>query len=203
MSHEHDPNDLALMQWHDGELTEAPHLTEHELEAKYEAMAMVGDALRASVEDDERGAGLADAVMARLDTPAPVVELPQVAAGTSAGKPSNDNSRTIFGLAGLAAAAAAALFLWGQAAPKGSAVAEAPRPIEAPADPASAEAPRPPEAHPADLPSLTAEVDDDDAQPAVEVASVDFGRHQGSVFYVAGHHTAKTAVVWVNDEDEL
>ncbi len=199
MSHEYDPSDLALMQWHDGELTEAPDLSDAELEAKYEAMSMVGVVLRQSIEDDERGAGLADAVMAQLDAPSDVVELPQV--GT---KPSNDNARTIFGLAGLAAAAAAGLFFWGQSTPQEPAVASAPAAIEAPAEPTSADAPRPPEAHPADLPNLTAQVDEDeDAEPAVEVASVDFGRHQGSVFYVASNTAATTAVVWVNDEDEL
>lgn len=202
MSHEHDPQDLALMQWHDGELTEAPDLTEAELEAKHAAMSMVGAVLRTSVENDDRGAGLADAVMAKLDAPTEVVELPQVPAGR--GGAGNDNGRTIFGLAGLAAAAAAGLFFWGQSAPEEPAVAEAPVAVEAPAEPTSADVPRPPEAHPADLPNLTAQVDDEeDAEPAVEVASVDFGRHQGSVFYVAGNHTAKTAVVWVNDEDEL
>ena len=202
MSHEYDPSDLALMQWHDGELTEAPDLSDAELEAKYEAMSLVGAVLRQSVEDDERGAGLADAVMARLDGPAEVVELTQV--GGQGGKPGNDNGRTIFGLAGLAAAAAAGLFFWGQSAPEEPAVASAPAAIEAPAEPTSADAPRPPEAHPADMPNLTAQVDEDeDAEPAVEVASVDFGRHQGSVFYVASNTTATTAVVWVNDEDEL
>ncbi|MEM9873750.1 MAG: hypothetical protein AAF928_02575, partial [Myxococcota bacterium] len=63
-----------------------------------------------------------------------------------------------------------------------------------------------PGASEAKMPALTAarddDADDDDAVPAVEVASVDFGRHQGSVFYVAGRQAGATAVVWVNDEEE-
>jgi len=200
MSHEYDPNDLALMQWYDGELTDAPELS-GDLEAKRETMELVGAMLRVSIEDDARGAGIADAVMGRLDEapqPAEVLELPQ---GT---KPVNDNARIIYGLAGLAAAAAVGLFFWGSNTPSQEpTVAQAPVASEAPAELTADDAPRPPEAHPADLPPLTAQVDaEEEAQPAVEVASVDFGRHQGSVFYVGGQN-AQTAVVWVNDEDEL
>ncbi|RLB64794.1 MAG: hypothetical protein DRI90_03725 [Deltaproteobacteria bacterium] len=117
------------------------------------------------------------------------------------GSPANDNSRLIYAVFGVAAAAAAALFVWGNAVPTSDTVAMASRPAVATEVAAAAEAA--PGLPPSGKVDTEAAAEDED-EPVVEIAAVDFGAQSGSVFYVsAGKHTAgSTAVVWVTDLGE-
>ncbi|MEM6788869.1 MAG: hypothetical protein AAF715_15210 [Myxococcota bacterium] len=303
MTERPESHDLWLMQrydgevpWREGEADAAPSPSGEAMSAsdraKHETMALVGDLVRAHVARDTRGAGLADAVLGRLEAeraqapaappgldgaglapaglapaglapaglapaglapaglapaglaPAGLAPVGLAPAGLDGvgldavglvgegarrkegepGSPApaaavgNDNGRFLYGmaaLAGLAAAAAVALFVWAPSASddagaRASAPSSAPSSMGAPGararDGAAMPAAAAPGASEAKMPALTAarddDADDDDAVPAVEVASVDFGRHQGSVFYVAGRQAGATAVVWVNDEEE-
>ncbi|MSP25800.1 MAG: hypothetical protein EXR75_11685 [Myxococcales bacterium] len=124
--------------------------------------------------------------------------------GTSkaaAKQPANDNSRSIFGVAAMAAAVAAGLFFWGRTPPdevqatrvlpseRMSAAAMASEVVAMAAD-GSASAPA----------GSAMAAPDDEPNEGTQIASVDFGAGQGSVFYVpSGNDTALTAIVWIND----
>lgn len=120
-----------------------------------------------------------------------------------AAAPANENGRFILGLAGVAAAAAAALFLWGRSpepAPLAANTAANTGAL-APDLPASALDPVKPSATVA---AKAAEPVDEDRPPPVEVASVDFGNRTGAIYYVAGDSKETkgdvTTVVWIADE---
>lgn len=127
------------------------------------------------------------------------------AAPTSA--PANDNARLIFGLAGVAAAAAIALGIWGNGANPAKApesvgdrvamVGETTTPEPALSPEAGAEKP------------IAAQIESNkkakpsvqDDTPAVAVAAVDFGTKTGAVYYVPSDSPGSTTtVVWVTDE---
>jgi hypothetical protein len=206
------------MQLLDGELDEARHrevaswlAADGEMPAKLETMALVGDVLRAEVDRDERADAVADAVMAKLVEEPPVKQEAEVVSLASRrlrhyakAEPANQNARSIFWLAGIAAAVAFGLFFWSRAGLDRVDVASGP--ADGVASTASVAA-----LDPADSsldpkwitagPAAVAEVEEEPGH-AVEVAAVDFGSHTGSVFYVsAGHSVAATttAVVWVTD----
>lgn len=111
-------------------------------------------------------------------------------------KAANDNSRSIFTLAAVAVAAAAALMIWGKmdAGPGRSADSAPVSAQQAPVIPA------PPETPPAP-PAETASAEGE-SEHGVEVAAVDFGAHMGTIFYVPTDAVAgaMTTVVWVDDE---
>lgn len=119
--------------------------------------------------------------------------------------PANDNARLIYGLAGLAAAAAIALGVWGQgASPAKSPVDNGDKVAivspedepSAPADPASTN-----EAAPQIGSNKKPPPPVQDDTPAVAVAAVDFGTKTGAVYYVPSDSPgATTTVVWVSDE---
>lgn len=165
--------------------------------------------------------GIADAVMARIAAGAPsdvdpsnmdieapaerarAPERPRVnearaigrakGGDEAAGRPANDNARTIFALAAVAVAAAAGLTIWARTEPTmpDAYVASS----SPPAEELTAEAADPPlDDGPTEAPSAASDPD-----PGVEVAAVDFGARSGSIFYVPTE-AATTAVVWVPDE---
>jgi len=114
-------------------------------------------------------------------------------AGTSFDKrPANDNARGIFALAALAAAAAAALMIWGRME------AEPPRAMNTTQPPADTHVT--PELAPTPAPSPEP---GDEANPGVEVAAVDFGARMGTIFYIPTGSSASsptTTVVWLSDD---
>lgn len=193
-----------------------------EARAKLAGLEWVGEVLRERAED-ERADGIADAVMARLapeqgeaptdqasadEQPGEVV--PLRASRQQAPRPldrpaaANDNARGIFALAAAAAAVAAGLYFWSRSGADDMSLEARRRAIppnaiaaaEGESSGASAQ-PRwlreaPEQDPPAEEPSA-----------AVEVASVDFGSHTGSVFYVStgpDDAATTTAVVWVTDD---
>ena len=227
-------SDRELMRYLDGELDEpdlteleARLVTDEQASGKVAGLEQVGDFLRETVSADDRADCIADAIMAQIeaeaadgagadsagadsagDGDAKVVELPRAPAletltdrPVADGSPANDNSRLIYAVFGVAAAAAAALFVWGNAVPTSDTVAMASRPAVATEVAAAAEAA--PGLPPSGKVDTEAAAEDED-EPVVEIAAVDFGAQSGSVFYVsAGKHTAgSTAVVWVTDLGE-
>lgn len=116
-------------------------------------------------------------------------------------RPANDYARRIIGVAALAVAAAAALAIWGKqaagpGAPSGGQVAQT-SPSSAPSPAAS---PAPTTAQPQ---VEVAAVPEGEEEHGVEVASVNFGAHMGSIFYVpSGSIEANrtTTVVWLADD---
>lgn len=211
--------DRDLMAYFDDELDEAEiEALEAALEEDDEAkikladLGLVRDVLRDEVNADERGDGIADAVMAKLeaesdasgeddapedDAPADDIQLKKTPIGAAA---ANDNSRSIWTMAAAAAAVAAGLWVWGiggqdeptALAPTNAATVEAPAvPVE-PAPETVGEM--------ADTaPAAGAGADDEDA---VEIAQLDFGdeQHTGSIFKVENENTGvQTAVVWVTE----
>ncbi len=227
-------SDRELMRYLDGELDEpdlteleARLATDEQASGKLAGLEQVGDFLRETVSADDRADCIADAIMAQIeaeaadgaeadsagadsagDGDAKVVELPRAPAletltdrQVADGPPANDNSRLIYAVFGAAAAAAAALFVWGNAVPTSDTVAMASRPAVATEVAAAAEAA--PGLPPSGKVDTEAAAEDED-EPVVEIAAVDFGAQSGSVFYVsAGKHTAgSTAVVWVTDLGE-
>lgn len=213
----------------DGELEEAlsaevEQLLQQDEQAggKLAALSLLGELLRESADRQVGADGIADAVMASVeaeagegddasgvddDDLAPVLPLPvrpRDKLPVSPAAPANDNSRSIFMLAAVAAAIAAGFFLWGRA-DTGSelAVTSANPPVATePMQPAlSVAALEPSQAAPA-----APQPEPEEAGPGVEVASVDFGSLTGSVFYVSGksgddnRDATTTAVLWVTDD---
>ena len=215
--------DQELMRYLDGELDddrmrELDVLIEHndEAQAKLAGLGAVSQLLRERADSDERGDGIADWVMTKIDSgeaehgdDAEVIDMPlsprldnitTPVGGSDA--PANDNSRSIFMIAGLAAAVAAGLFFWGQETPDATLAELAPGATEAPAaltapDRASTAADRG-----AAVPSIAEPIADDGSDAkVVEVASVEWGSGLGQVFEVGDSASAATLVVWVNDTE--
>jgi hypothetical protein len=146
----------------------------------------------------EAGEGSSGATDSAAKSP---IDLNKARLANAARQPAaNDNSRSIFTLAALAVAAAAAMMIWGRmgAEPTQSADVSTPSVTkEAPAEPAPAEQPKPP-AEPSEPQAAESE-----PEHGVEVAAVDFGAHMGTIFYVPTGATASsstTTVVWVDDD---
>jgi hypothetical protein len=114
----------------------------------------------------------------------------------------NDNGRFIFGVAAIAAVAAAAMFFWGRST--GPSTAENLPAALPPATEQAAQAPTALEPLGALPPATATSSDRVEAEPessGVEVASVDFGSRSGAIYYVSGaSQGATTAVVWLSDE---
>lgn len=214
------PSDMELMLYVDGELdgareAEVGTYLEHSEEArmKVAALRMASDIVRENSEKSALDIDIASAVMAKIEAGdigdkdekdagaggAKVLEL----RGAKPEKSANDNARSIFALAAIAVAAAAAMMIWGRmdAEPLPSAKVNAPAAIateQAAAEPEKSAAPA----------AETASAGDgnkngeNEPEHGVEVAAVDFGAHMGSVFYVPAGSAAggTTTVVWVEDD---
>lgn len=209
------PTDQELMLFADGELEGArrdevaAHVAADPVaKRKLAALRLTSDLVR----DAALGAsakladGIADDVMARIAAeagplPKPaekVVSLDGARADRArrdedparAAKEQAGRSRTIFTLAAVAVAAAAAMAFWGRQPPETPvAMHDAPTAV---APPPSSAAPRPAETA---KPSAPAE------QGGAEVAAVDFGARTGSIFYVPSDVASQvTAVVWIDDD---
>lgn len=223
------PSDLELMMFHDGELDEA---RQREVElylqgdgsaAKASTVKLAGLELLSSLvvesqasvarAQEKQADSIASLVMAKVDdvsgsAPVAPTEKPARRETTqldSSIAPANDNNgRFIMVLAGLAAAAAAALFVWGRSAPP-EAPSAAVDTVEAPAGEIVAPAPVDTVAT---LPNPSATtsaavpvVEEPESEPSVAVASVDFGAASGAVYYVPSDDAGQTtAVVWLKDE---
>ncbi|MBI4954483.1 MAG: hypothetical protein HY908_20835 [Myxococcales bacterium] len=205
------PSDLDLMRWLDGELDDseaAPGQVDDVAARKLRDLELVGSLVRERADGDPRADGIADAVMAALAAEkavpheAKVVTLAERRADRVAtGRPANDNARSIFALAALAAAAAAGLFFWGRGGGPGSEEL-ASGDLSAPMDQIVAERAATPAPEAALLTEPVVAAQPEARPPAVEVAAVNFGARQGSVFYMGGSDAADgmTAVVWVTDD---
>jgi negative regulator of sigma E activity len=208
-------SDEQLMRYLDGELgDEAEAQLEARLVAKRDddsdardklaGLELVGGLLRESVEEDMRGGDLVDSIMAEIEAghadelPDSVAALQQTGALQPGDKSplvgkaaANDNARNIYMVAAAAAAVAAGLWFY-SGTPAETRTASLPPA----ATPAASGLPQP-------AAETTAEVAPDaDDEPAVEIASVDFGSGQaGSVFHISGGDTAasSTTVLWVTD----
>ncbi len=211
------PSDLELMMFHDGELDEARH---REVEAylraegntdKVSAGKLAGLGLLSSLivesqipvarAQEKQADSIASLVLEGLDQPSekpalrdtPKLDVP----------PANDNNgRFIMVLAGLAAAAAAALFVWGRSAPPEAPSAAIDTAVEVPAEAVVTPVPAETVAvAPSSLASAVVPAQVEESEPSVEVASVDFGAASGAVYYVPGDSAGQTtAVVWLKDE---
>jgi hypothetical protein len=222
-------SDEELMRYLDGELgQERRGEVEEQLAGdrdgrdKLAGMDWVGELLRERAAGDERADGIADAVMASLASSssrdqesseeddaaaAEVVPLPtrkrEATQRVDQPRAANDNAKSIFALAAAAAAVAAGLYFWSRTGADDITVADGrPAPaataVAAVQSEASTAAASPKWSHPAPTEEPTEE-----PSAAVEVASVDFGSHTGSVFYVStGPENAATTtvVVWVTDD---
>ncbi|MBW2524651.1 MAG: hypothetical protein JRI23_10770 [Deltaproteobacteria bacterium] len=187
---------------------------------KLVGMDWVGDLLREQLADDERADGIADAVMASIDAPAEapqeaeqsedevaeVIPLPsrrrEEPAPLDQPRAANDNAKSIFALAAAAAAVAAGLYFWSRGGADDADLARLrafpPSAVASHESVPSGEAVQPKWPHPAPV-----EEPAEEPSAAVEVASVDFGSHTGSVFYVSTgpeDEATTTAVVWVTDD---
>jgi hypothetical protein len=210
------PTDLELMMFHDGELDEARH---GEVEAYLQgegsrdgASKLAGLGLVSALviesqatvarAQQKQADSIASSVITRLDKE-------NAFEGQSSRRPlageaaaANDNGRFIMVLAGLAAAAAAALFVWGRTTPPEPAAAvdtvEAPTAELAPPAPVETVAVVPSASASAAVPAVEVE---QESEPSVEVASVDFSAASGAVYYVPSDSVGQTtAVVWLKDE---
>jgi hypothetical protein len=218
------PSDEELMGFLDGELDDgrraeiaAALANDAELRAKLAALGLVGELVRERVDEDERADGIADAVMARLAAGEPAESelvhgrFGQKRAGRRLGsfirsEPANENARSVFLMAALAAAVAIGLFFWSRAGLRDLPVGHG-GPDHRSLVPPTAVAWQPgaSAAEPKWLVPAASEpmAKDEDTDAAVEVASVDFGSHSGTVFYVStgsSQSSTTTAVVWVTDE---
>jgi anti-sigma factor RsiW len=210
------PSDLELMLYADGELEDARRaMVEAYLardtaaSSKLAAQRLVSGIVRErALGAAGRADGIADAVMAEIESPAKgaaEAKIPKPAALAPAKgglapkmgreRPANDNARGIFALAAVALAAAAGLMLWSRMGAEPQAALHFPVATSATTQ----------EQSPAPPPQVeTAEpAPDGDDGPAVEVAAVDFGARVGTIFYVpteAAASNATTTVVWLNDD---
>jgi anti-sigma factor RsiW len=182
------PTDLELMLYADGELegerleaVEAYLAQDEAARKKLLAMDMVSSVVReqphATKADD-----IADLVMARIAAePKKAETAVEKKPAPAQRKPANDNARGLWIIAGIAAAAAAALLLWSRGPTTSSdhGVASS----RTPSAPLSAPAPH------------------DEVEHGVEVSAVDFGALTGAVFYVSSDNAAATTtVVWLSDD---
>ncbi len=218
------PTDLELMMLYDGELEE-PRRAEvaafvegsADAQAKIVGLSLSTELISTDLAPPSSAAdGIADLVMtaiadekpAQAQKPRPAAKVLSETRKVEAPAAANDNGRTILGLAGFAAAAAAALFLWGKSAPVEAPTApvatvgdEAPTPVHGSETSRVSQAtstrlgPAPP------VESVQAPPVEDEEVPTVEVASVDFSARSGAVYYVASESKGQTtAVVWLKDE---
>jgi anti-sigma factor RsiW len=178
------------MRYADGELDpEQEDEIERTLAEDPEALAVVegvdqlGDWVRALAEQSSSQAGdIAGEVMARIES-----------AEQASDSPPESGGRVIPGwffpgvAAGLAAAAAVAIWLASPSDPV--APLARPAPTTEPVAPV-APAPPAPEQEPAE---------EEDTGPAVAIESVDFGSHNGAIFMVSAGNEA-TPVVWLTDD---
>ena len=218
------PTDLEWMMFHDGEL-EPSRQAELQalLDGDEQAAAMLRgmNALGVFVRETAGKAklpDLSDAIMegiadfdqaeakpiARIEPkpakpvqqatrPAQVLSLPAKSASSA-----NDNGRLLFGLTGLAAAAAVGLFVWGRSAGE-TLVAQLPNEPRLSAEEVAPAEPAAPTL--AAAPSKPVQQEEDRGLPPVEVASVDFGSRIGAVYYVdEPRGGATTTVVWLADD---
>jgi anti-sigma factor RsiW len=214
-------SDQELMCWLDGELDETRHAeigalvaADPELRAKVAGIGLAGELVRERIDGDERADTVADAVMGKLGAePEDGGKLIHAPFGAKRrlgsfvrSEPANENARSVFVMAALAAAVAVGLFFWSRAGLKELPVGHGGpgRPIVVPAT-ALAWQPGASAAEPKWLSPAPAEpaAEDEESAAAVEVAAVDFGSHSGTVFYVSSGSTESsttTAVVWVTDE---
>mgnify|MGYP000870218932 CR=1 FL=1 len=222
------PTDLELMLFHDGELDE-PRRAEVArflaadgsavAQQKLTGLALGGDILRESALERAGAFDIADAVMASCesattnggaaapDAQSNVVDIRARAAQKSAEKATKDVEKTserqdggriLLPLTALAAAAAVVLFLWGKSGSDAE-VAKT-QPTEQVQEPVK-DLPPAPTAVPSPSNTEMLGSTQEDAQPSVQVASVDFGSRTGAVYYVAGAaEGATTTVVWVTEE---
>ncbi|AKT43363.1 anti-sigma factor family protein [Chondromyces crocatus] len=157
-----------------------------------------GDAVSVSREtkpsdEPEAGDGLKESGKSAAERPIPRrdARLMQARAKSSQ-QAANDNARTIFGLAAIAVAAAAGFMIWGRLDSELPQLATAP-PLTTTTETASSVGVLVPRA--AEL--------DEEGEPSVEIAAVDFGARMGTIFYVAtgpSEASPTTAVVWLSDE---
>ncbi len=212
-----DDRDLELMRFLDEELDEAEaeafaaKLDDEVVRAKLAGLELVGELLRENAQADERADSIAAAVMERLEAQCsirkdddessadvePIASQPDLRPSATNDAPANDNSRSFFALAAMAAAVAAGLFLWGRSNPTAEVA-------QAPYDPPAVAAEMPTSIKPAaaDTASL-GEAEEEMGQVGMEIAAVDFGAQQGSVFYVGGSDEANaTTVVWVTESGD-
>lgn len=208
------PTDMELMLFHDGELEEprraevAAWLEQSDVgKAKVAGLSFGGELVRESALARAASFDITDAVMAKAKsengkadavgeqaakvTPIKSKAAPKAAPEDASGK---DGGRLLLPLTALAAAAAAALFLWGRSEPKQVEVAKTEPTETAPVQPL----PPTPAPAPTELePFAKADIED----LGVQVASVNFGSRQGSVFIVGDESQGPTtAVVWVTEE---
>jgi anti-sigma factor RsiW len=221
------PSDLELMMYADGELDPerraevAAYLDRTpSARSKLRAMEVTGALVRGGGEGSSPLAdGIADAVMARLDQALPegeqrpseasVVPIAAAKPRAASEKVERRSGRSIFALAGLAAAAAAALLVWSKSpAPNGGderAVSVSPEASEE--QTARRQAPPSPSQAVADpagtAPSAEAQADVESPVSGVELAAVEFGKRMGSIFFVPSEAAASspmTMVVWLADD---
>lgn len=219
------PTDWELMLFHDGELEEprrsevATWLEQSQVgRGKLAGLGLGGELLRESALAKASSFDIADVVMKQVGSanaqsaavqPAKVIELRKAGgrAGQQAGVPAGgqdkpaerqDGGRLLLPLTALAAAAAVALFVWGKYGTDETPVARTQTTEQAePVQPLpSSKTAAPPSSAP-----LFAQASDDESEPSVQVASVDFGSRTGAVYYVGGaSQGATTTVVWVTEE---
>lgn len=206
------PTDLEWMMFHDGELeeprrSELASLVEVETapSEKLRGLEVLGVLLRA---EPTPQVDLTDVIMGRIagieSSPKKLARVREEAVATSQpaintpdAPVANDNGKLLFGLTGLAAAAAVGLFVWGGSEPGPSLpkelvaqVQEAPPPVATVAATGQALI----------IPREVEPVREESGLPAVEVASVDFGSRSGAVIYMDEPKGATTTVVWLTDE---
>jgi anti-sigma factor RsiW len=179
------PSDELLMRYADGELSPAEiEELERRLEGDPEASAIIdgldqlGDVVRALGERQGQGAGdIAGAVLAQIESD----ERHRPDAPPESGARPVPGWTFPVAAAGLAAAAAVAIWL----ATPGETPAPVARslPTAQPAAPSPTPAPQP----------------EDDVAPSVAIEAVDFGSHNGAIFMVSAGNTA-TPVVWLTDD---
>lgn len=198
-------DDRELMRLYDGEREGDLDISADD-EQKLASLAAIGSFLRETADADTRADGIADAVMAEIakDDASEKNERREQRSKSSDERgdvrklrsaPANDNARSIFAVAMLAAAAAAALFFWGRGQPGDLESAR----IPAAEAPVAAEMPSRIDPRVAPAPTATAKRE----RRGVEVASVDFGAQHGSVFYTDGEDAASGAtVVWIHEEEK-
>lgn len=205
------PSDLELMMFHDGELEE-PRRSEvaawleqsTSARGKLAGLSLAGEIVRESALATAQSFDITDALMRRIgpDKPsaegAKVIELKPKQEKADKQPERSDGGRLLLPLTALAAAAAAALFIWGRSGPTDVPVAktqatETAEPVQPLPTSKTAAAPSP-------STELFAKADED-PEPSVQVASVDFGSRTGAVYYVGGaSQGATTTVVWVTEE---
>jgi hypothetical protein len=209
------PTDLELMLFHDGELEEprrsevAAWLEQSAVgRGKLAGLGLGGELVRETALARAASFDISAAVMAKVSEVKPaeggkVLELrPKQEKATQQPAPERqDGGRLLLPLTALAAAAAVALFVWGRSGPTGDDVPVAKTQPTETAEPVQPLPPSTTAVVPSPSTELFAKAADEDTEPSVQVASVDFGSRTGAVYYVGGaSQGATTTVVWVTEE---